>query len=106
MAAARSLARRPAAREFRRARPQRYRAATFARLSRRPSAALAIGLDLTSTTDAAHFTPQWAKSAIWYQIFPERFANGDPANDPTAASLTGPSSGGDNWQVHSWTADW
>jgi glycosidase len=27
-------------------------------------------------------TPDWAKHAIWYQIFPERFRNGDPANDP------------------------
>lgn len=27
-------------------------------------------------------TPDWAKHAVWYQIFPERFRNGDPANDP------------------------
>ncbi len=27
--------------------------------------------------------PVWAQEAIWYQIFPERFANGDPANDPS-----------------------
>jgi cyclomaltodextrinase / maltogenic alpha-amylase / neopullulanase len=27
-------------------------------------------------------TPDWAKHAIWYQIFPERFRNGDPGNDP------------------------
>ncbi len=26
--------------------------------------------------------PAWVKEAIFYQIFPERFANGDPANDP------------------------
>jgi cyclomaltodextrinase len=26
--------------------------------------------------------PEWAKSAIFYQIFPDRFANGDPSNDP------------------------
>lgn len=26
--------------------------------------------------------PQWAKDAVFYQIFPERFANGDPGNDP------------------------
>ncbi|MFF2157563.1 alpha-glycosidase [Paenibacillus chitinolyticus] len=26
--------------------------------------------------------PAWAKDAIFYQIFPERFANGDPGNDP------------------------
>jgi cyclomaltodextrinase / maltogenic alpha-amylase / neopullulanase len=29
-----------------------------------------------------HFTPDWAKDAIFYQIFPERFANGDTSNDP------------------------
>lgn len=27
-------------------------------------------------------TPEWVPDAIFYQIFPERFANGDPANDP------------------------
>lgn len=27
-------------------------------------------------------TPEWVKETIWYQIFPERFANGDPSNDP------------------------
>lgn len=29
----------------------------------------------------------WAKGAVWYQIFPERFRNGDPANDPTVAEV-------------------
>lgn len=27
-------------------------------------------------------TPDWAKTAVWYQIFPERFRNGEPSNDP------------------------
>ncbi|MDG3062665.1 glycoside hydrolase family 13 protein [Lacticaseibacillus casei] len=27
-------------------------------------------------------TPDWVKTTVWYQIFPERFANGDPNNDP------------------------
>lgn len=27
-------------------------------------------------------TPDWAKSAVWYQVFPERFRNGDASNDP------------------------
>ncbi len=27
-------------------------------------------------------TPAWVKEGVIYQIFPERFANGDPANDP------------------------
>ncbi len=26
--------------------------------------------------------PRWAKDAVFYQIFPERFANGDTSNDP------------------------
>ncbi len=33
-------------------------------------------------TQAAMQTPDWAKGATWYQIFPERFANGNEANDP------------------------
>ena len=27
-------------------------------------------------------TPEWVNETIWYQIFPERFCNGDPSNDP------------------------
>ncbi len=27
-------------------------------------------------------TPEWSKGALYYQIFPERFANGNPGNDP------------------------
>jgi len=26
--------------------------------------------------------PEWVKNAIFYQIFPDRFFNGDEANDP------------------------
>jgi cyclomaltodextrinase len=26
--------------------------------------------------------PDWARDAVFYQIFPDRFANGDPSNDP------------------------
>lgn len=26
--------------------------------------------------------PEWVKKTVWYQIFPERFANGNPENDP------------------------
>jgi glycosidase len=36
-------------------------------------------LDATSQPVA---TPDWAKGAVIYQIFPERFANGDPSIDP------------------------
>ncbi|SFL94096.1 Alpha amylase, N-terminal ig-like domain [Paenibacillus sp. 1_12] len=29
-----------------------------------------------------HTVPEWAKRAVFYQIFPERFANGDPSINP------------------------
>ena len=37
----------------------------------------------------AGFTPEWARHAVWYQILPERFANGQRSDDPTPASLDG-----------------
>ncbi len=54
------------------------------------------------------FVPAWAKEVVWYQIFPERFRNGDPTNDPTAASLRGadPADPPKAWQVHPWGSDW
>lgn len=30
----------------------------------------------------AELPPTWVKDTVWYQIFPERFANGDQTNDP------------------------
>ena len=35
---------------------------------------------LDVTTDFE--TPDWARDAVWYQIFTERFRNGEPSNDP------------------------
>ena len=32
--------------------------------------------------NAQSFVPDWVKDAVFYQIFPERFANGDTTNDP------------------------
>jgi glycosidase len=54
------------------------------------------------------FVPQWAKQAIWYQIFPERFRNGDVSNDPTVADIKGadPQELPAQWQVHPWGSDW
>jgi glycosidase len=55
------------------------------------------------------FTPEWARHAVWYQILPERFANGNVHNDPSAESLTGSLHGGalpQGWRVHPWTSDW
>ena len=35
------------------------------------------------------FVPEWAKKVVWYQIFPDRYRNGDPSNDPTIETLKG-----------------
>jgi hypothetical protein len=35
------------------------------------------------------FVPGWAKQAVWYQIFPERFRDGDPSNNPTVKDIQG-----------------
>ena len=53
----------------------------------------------------APFVPDWVADAIFYQIFPERFRNGDPTNDPTRASLE-TEDVPETWEISSWTADW
>ncbi len=40
------------------------------------------GFVYTEAAFPPFFTPEWAKDGIIYQIFPERFANGDKGNDP------------------------
>lgn len=52
--------------------------------------------------------PEWARRAVWYQIFPERFRNGDPGNDPRLEDQRGswPHDQTQPWRVHPWTADW
>tara|TARA_R110002167_G_scaffold365879_1_gene591903 strand:- start:79919 stop:81793 length:1875 start_codon:yes stop_codon:yes gene_type:complete len=54
------------------------------------------------------FVPLWAKSAIWYQIFPERFRDGDPTNNPKMEDILGadPTEPPKQWQVHPWGGDW
>ncbi|MGE3525419.1 MAG: alpha-amylase family glycosyl hydrolase [Gemmatimonadales bacterium] len=52
--------------------------------------------------------PGWSKDAIWYQIFVERFRNGDPSNDPTVHDIMGvtdqPAPPG--WKPTPWSHDW
>ncbi len=52
--------------------------------------------------------PAWATDAVWYQVFVERFRNGDPANDPTPHDIEGfsdqPAPPG--WSVTPWSWDW
>jgi glycosidase len=52
--------------------------------------------------------PAWAQDAVWYQIFVERFRNGDPSNDPTPHDIEGftaePVPAG--WRPTPWSQDW
>ena len=64
-------------------------------------------LEGRSSTTSAERTPAWAQDAVWYQVFPERFRNGDPSNDPTRQTLQRPI--GDvptSWRPTRWTRDW
>ncbi len=38
--------------------------------------------DALSAKSREFATPNWVKDAVFYQIFPERFSNGDASNDP------------------------
>ena len=40
--------------------------------------------------DPAFTTPDWTRGAVVYQVFPDRFANGDPTNDPSPDATPGP----------------
>ena len=52
--------------------------------------------------------PKWAQQAIWYQIFVERFYNGDHNNDPETTNMHGswPHEFDDDWHITPWTSDW
>lgn len=52
--------------------------------------------------------PAWSKDVVWYQIFPERFRNGDPNNDPTPVDMEGSYPGfiPEDWAITPWTHDW
>ncbi|MBO9596890.1 MAG: glycoside hydrolase family 13 protein [Cohnella sp.] len=46
--------------------------------------------------DAVH-SPGWIRDRIWYQIFPERFHNGDSRNDPKGVEVWGSEPTRDNF---------
>lgn len=52
--------------------------------------------------------PAWTADAIWYQVFVERFRNGDSSNDPTAHDIAGftADSAPGGWRPTPWTQDW
>jgi cyclomaltodextrinase len=52
--------------------------------------------------------PDWAKEAIWYQIFLERFHNGDTLNEPRKTTMFKAldDSLPDTWRLTPWNHDW
>ena len=52
--------------------------------------------------------PQWAKEAIWYQIFVERFRRGNDRNDPTRTTCEKASIDNipEDWDVTPWGHNW
>ncbi len=48
--------------------------------------------------------PDWARDAVWYQIFPERFRNGTRRNDPKLSDITDRKVPG--WRIMPWGMDW
>jgi glycosidase len=52
--------------------------------------------------------PEWSRNAIWYQIFVERFRNGDILNDPTVDDMYGgyPGTYPASWKITPWGHDW
>jgi len=58
------------------------------------------------------FTPDWAKNGVFYQIFPDRFRNGDPSNDqdfhePYYVGVTKlPASGKTNGEYFHFVSQW
>lgn len=61
-----------------------------------------------SASTAFEDPPEWAKEVIWYQIFVERFRNGDTSNDPAEKDIAGAYPGmiPEGWKVTPWTKDW
>ncbi len=67
-----------------------------------------VNCERQTSSSTFHDVPGWAKNAVWYQVFPERFNNGDPTNDPKLNDIAGswPHDLESQYQVSSWTDDW
>lgn len=56
----------------------------------------------TKTQTEEFIAPDWAKGVVWYQIFPERFRDGDLDNQPGRERANGP----EDWEITKWTQQW
>jgi cyclomaltodextrinase len=52
--------------------------------------------------------PKWSREAIWYQIFVERFRNGNPTNNPTIETCKGAlvDDMPNDWTITPWNYNW
>lgn len=71
---------------------------------------VSLSLVLAEPDDDTDVTsiPKWSQEAVWYQIFVERFRNGDATNDPTLADIEGawPHLKIESWKPTAWGQDW
>jgi glycosidase len=67
---------------------------------------LIVFLSFVQILNAQGNFPDWAKGMVWYQIFPERFANGDTTNDPTPDKIFLNHKPPLNWKITPWTSNW
>jgi glycosidase len=68
---------------------------------------LFLFLIISSIPSAQNNIPNWAKGIVWYQIFPERFANGDSTNDPEPEKVfVSADSIPKGWKIRKWTSNW
>lgn len=69
---------------------------------------LQIGCKPTEKPNSANQPPEWAKHAVWYQLFVERFNNGDPNNDPKPENMRCDTSYRipNDWKLSPWTENW
>lgn len=70
------------------------------------AAALLAGPSQAPALAAQPDPKAWQAEAVWYQIFPERFRNGDPSNDPVRDSLSRRQQPPASWRPRAWTSDW
>jgi cyclomaltodextrinase len=66
------------------------------------------GCKQKAENDQLASVPEWAREVIWYQIFVERFRNGDTSNDPSITDIQGsyPGTFPSNWEITPWGHDW
>lgn len=68
---------------------------------------LAVLVCICTNSFSQNVLPEWAKGIVWYQVFPERFSNGDSSNDPEPEKVfINNDSIPEGWKIQEWTSNW